>query len=153
MDQTGENTREEDKETGKMAGNTDSGDMNLARTNESEKEDEGKKGSGGKASGGAGAAGGIRLPPNKLKEIMQNWEHLDATKVVARLAEFFSELPARASANVEVKWTNLKNHGYAIVTNLLNYGQEISRLMHNLSRENVERLRSEYGIMLPGPSG
>ena len=117
---------------------------------EREEDKEGKKGS-GKASGSGSS--GIRLPPNKLKEVMTNWEHLDASKVVARLAEFFSELPARASANVEVSWANLKNHGYAIVTNLLQFGQEISRLMHNPTRENVERLRSEYGIMLPGPSG
>lgn len=113
---------------------------------EIEKQQEKKKGSGGKGSAG----GGIRLPPNQLKEVTSNWEYLDATKVVARLAEFFSELPAKASAHVQVSWANLKNKGFAIVTQLLSYGQEVARrvaeLRRNPTRENLERLRIEFGL-------
>jgi len=100
----------------------------------------------------SGGSGGVSLPPKKLKEVTTEWEFLDATKVVARLAEFFSELPARASANIEVSWANLKNQGHAIVTHLLK-AAEVSRLMFNLTRENVERLRREFGINIASPSG
>jgi hypothetical protein len=112
--------------------------------------EEGQKKRSGK---GSGDSGGIRLPASKFQEVTKSWEYLDAAKTVSHLSEFFSELPARASANVEVSWANLKNHGYAVVTNFLKFGQEISSLMHNLTRENIERLRSEYGIMVPGPTG
>jgi len=107
----------------------------------------------GKAGGSAGSGGGIRLPPNKLKEVTSNWEYLDPTKVAARLAEFFEELPAKASANLQVEWANLKNKGFAIITQFLKYGQEVSRLMHNLTRENQEVLRIKYGLIVTGPSG
>ncbi|HEU0118011.1 MAG TPA: hypothetical protein VFR09_05200, partial [Alphaproteobacteria bacterium] len=91
--------------------------------------------SGGKSGGTGGAGGGIRLPPNQLKEVTANWEYLDATKVAARVAEFFSELPARASAHVQVSWANVRNQGFTIVTQLLKYGHEVSALLHNLTRE------------------
>jgi hypothetical protein len=114
--------------------------------------EEGKKRSGK----GSGEAGGIRLPPNKLQEVMRNWEHLDSGKIIAHMTDFFSEWPARASANAEVSWpkANLKNRGFAIATNFLKFGQEISHLMNNLTRENIERLRMEYGILVAGgPAG
>ena len=112
--------------------------------------DEDKSGK-GKAGGGKASGGGIRLPPNKLAEVVKAFQYLDASKVAVRLAEFFSEMPARASANVQVNWANLRNHGFAIVTHMLAYGQEIARLMQNLTRENAERLRREYGITPSGP--
>jgi len=112
------------------------------------------KGSAGKGKAGSGSAGGgIRLPPSQLKEVTSNWEYLDVTKVAARVAEFFSELPARASAHVQVSWANLQNQGYTIVTQILKFGQEIARLMQNLTRENKETLRTKFGVHVSGPSG
>jgi len=106
----------------------------------------GKSGKSGKTGGAAG--GGIRLPPNQLKEVTSSWEYLDATKVAARVAEFFSELPARASAHVQVSWANIQNQGFTIVTQLLKYAQEVSRLLLNPTRENVEELRLKYGLIM-----
>ncbi len=117
-----------------------------------DKSGEGKSGKSGKSGGTAG--GGIRLPPNKLKEVMGSWQHFDANEVMAQVAEFFSELPARASAHVQVSWANLQNQGFAIVTQILKVAKEISRLMHNLTRENVEILKHRYGVnVTTGPSG
>ncbi|MFY9288094.1 MAG: hypothetical protein WAO98_06290 [Alphaproteobacteria bacterium] len=102
---------------------------------------------------GSGSVGGIRLPPNQLKEVMGDWEYLDASKIAARVAEFFSELPARASAHVKVSYANVQNQGFAIVTQLLKYAQEVSRLLHNLTRENADILRQRFGLIISGPSG
>jgi len=119
--------------------------------NDNEETNARKKSGSGRASG-SGSGGAIRLPPTQLKEVTSNWEYLDATKVASRLAEFFSELPAKASAHVQVSWANLQNQGFAIVTQILKFGQEVSRLMHNLTRENVERLRHEFGVQVNGPT-
>ncbi len=110
----------------------------------------GKSGKSGKTGGGGG---GIRLPPDKLKEVMSNWEYLDVNKVVARAAEFFVELPARASAHMQVSWAGVHKDGFAIVTQILKFGQEVSHLIHNLTRENADILRQRYGIHVSGPSG
>jgi hypothetical protein len=126
-----------------------SDDLNSQYTEQESEVTQSGKGKGKSGKGGSG--GGIRLPPNKIKEVHSDWEFLDATKVVARLAEFFSELPARASANLEVSWANIKNQGHAIVTHLLRTA-EVSRLMFNLTRENLDRLRREFGINIAGPS-
>jgi hypothetical protein len=119
-------------------------------TDADDRDEQEKKKRGKSGSGSVGESGGIRLPPNKLKEVMANWETLDAAKVVARLAEFFSELPARASAHLEVSWANLTNQGFAIVTDLVKLGQRIYELKLNPTRENRERLRLEYGILVAG---
>jgi hypothetical protein len=104
----------------------------------------------GKSGGTGGAAGGIRLPPTKLKAITETWKHHGAAEAVTRLAEFFSELPARASAHMEVSWANLAEQGYMIVTDLLKLGQRIYELKLNPTRENRERLRLEFGILVAG---
>lgn len=110
------------------------------------------KGKTGKSGGTSG--GGVRLPPNILKEVTSNWEFLDATKAAARMAEFFSELPARASAHVQVSWANLQNQGFAIITQALQFAKEVSHLMMNLTRENADILRQRYGVNITsGPSG
>ena len=134
--------------------------MNDATDNENNAtgaaEDTDKSGKSGRGKVGSGGGGGIRLPPDKLKEVTGNWEYLDVTKVAARMADFFSELPARASAQMQVSWAELQGagkEGFAIVTEILKYGQEISRLMHNLTRENVEILQVRYGLNVSGPSG
>jgi hypothetical protein len=135
----------------------DAGDDNLnnpaTEAEETSSAGESGKGKSGK-SGGVGSTGGIRLPPNQLKEVTANWEYLDATKVAARLADFFSELPARASAQVQVSWANLQNQGFAIITQVLQFAKEVSSLMMNLTRENAEILRHRYGVnVTTGPSG
>jgi hypothetical protein len=115
-----------------------------------------KSGDSGKGKAGGSGGGGIRLPPTQLKEVTSNWEYLDAAKVAARVAEFFSELPAKASAHVQVSWANLQNKGYTIVTQILKWGQEVGKeiayLMQNLSRENAEILRARYGLNVTAPS-
>src|ERR1700722_18512628 len=81
----------------------------------------GKGGSSGSASGAVGAVAGaarFSINPQQLKEIWAQWKQLNVGETVAAVAEFFSELPARASANLHVDWTkaaNLKNQGYALV--------------------------------------
>lgn len=110
------------------------------------------KGKSGKSGGTAG--GGIRLPPNILKEVASNFEYLDATKAAARLAEFFSEGVARASAHVSVSYANLQNQGFAIVHQAIQFAKDVSRLMMNLTRENMEILKHRYGVnVTTGPSG
>jgi hypothetical protein len=107
----------------------------------------------GKTGGTGGAAGGIRVPPTKLKAITEAWKHHSTADAVARLAEFFSELPARASAQLEVSWAilgDLSGKGFMIVTNLLKLGQQIYELKLNPTRENRERLRLEFGILIAG---
>jgi hypothetical protein len=138
----------------------DAGDDNLhdpaleaEETGSAGESGKGKSGKSGK-SGSAGSTGGVRLPPNQLKEVTSNWEYLDASQVAARLADFFSELPARASAQVQVSWANLQNQGFAIITQVLKFAEEVSRLMMDLTRENAEILRHRYGVnVTTGPSG
>jgi len=112
----------------------------------------GKSGKSGKSGGTAG--GGVRLPPNQLKEVTSTWEYLDATKAAARLAEFFSEGVARASAHVQVSWANLQNQGFTIIHQAIQFAKDVSRLMMNLTRENVDILKHRYGVnVTTGPSG
>ncbi|MBV8061035.1 MAG: hypothetical protein JO126_06510 [Alphaproteobacteria bacterium] len=118
-----------------------------------QKETEGQegRGGGGRRSGGGGG-GGIKLPPNKLQEIMANWEHLDMTQAILRVAEFFTEMPARASANLQVTWTGVAKQSYAIVNHLISFGQEVSQLLRERDRTagQVRRLR-RWGIRVrPG---
>jgi hypothetical protein len=116
--------------------------------------DAGESGKGKSGKSGGTAGGGIRLPPNLLKEVTSNWEFLDANKAAARLAEFFSELPARASAHVQVSWANISNQGFAIINQALQFAKDVSRLMLNLTRENADILRQRYGVNVQsGPSG
>lgn len=117
-------------------------DVNTTDGNETG--DGGNKKRSGKGSSGSG--GGIRLPPNKLKEIMANWEQLDLAKTVARVAEFFSELPARASANMRVDWASMSRHGFAVVNHLISSGQEIAHFMRERTAGHVKKLRTKYGV-------
>lgn len=119
-----------------------------------QKETEGRegRGGGGRRSGGGGGGGGIRLPPNKLQEIMANWEHLDLTQAVLRVAEFFTDMPARASANLQVTWAGAVKQGYATVNHLISFGQEVAQLLRERDRTagQTRRLR-RWGIRVrPG---
>lgn len=86
---------------------------------------EGDSDSWGRGKAGAGAGGGIRIPPTKLKEVMADWRHLDVKAVVEAVAEFFSDLPMRASANLQVKWEQTKANvkSFAIVNWLITFGE------------------------------
>ncbi len=105
-------------------------------------EGEGRSGRGGRSGGGVG----IKLPPNKLKDVVSVWQHLDLADAVARVAEFFSELPARASANLSVNWSSVKRHGYALVSHFISSGQEIAHLMRSRDAGFIKRLRTKYGV-------
>ncbi|MFA4994025.1 MAG: hypothetical protein WC521_01825 [Bdellovibrionales bacterium] len=88
-----------------------------------EGEGEGDADSWGRGKAGAGAmVGKVRLPPQKLKEVMADWRHLDVTAVARAVAEYFSELPMRASANLSVAWKQSKS--FALVNWLVTYGEK-----------------------------
>jgi len=77
-------------------------------------EGEGDADSWGRGKAGAGSMmSKVRLPPQKLKEVMADWRHLDLAAVVQAVAEYFSEMPMRASANLSVAWKQTKS--FAIV--------------------------------------
>ena len=85
----------------------------------------------------------------KKQEVMRAFEYLDVAKAMARVAEFFSELPARASANLAVNFTNVKGHSYALVNHVISFGTEVSQLMRERTAQNVKRLRTRFGIKVP----
>jgi hypothetical protein len=107
------------------------------------KEGDGKSGRGGRSGGGGG---GIRLPPNMLKQVVESWKHMDLAETAVRVAEFFSEMPARASANLSVNWNTAKRHGFAVVNHIIASGQEIAQLMRSREAGHIKRLRNVYGI-------
>ncbi len=99
---------------------------------------EGDQDSFGRGKAGAGASGGIRLPPHKLKEVMADWRHLDVSAVVEAVAEFFSEMPMRASANLSVTWEKTKTNvkSFAIVNWVIEFGDKTVRELAR-TRERV----------------
>jgi hypothetical protein len=116
--------------------------------------------SSGKKSG-SGEAGGIILPAKVFQAVATAFRHLDGEEVVARLAEFFSELPARASATIEVSWNVLSdkaNKGFAVISNFLDVGNDIIGVMRDPSRRTMDKFRSKYRLspkarIIPGVSG
>ncbi|MFA5040782.1 MAG: hypothetical protein WC464_04015 [Bdellovibrionales bacterium] len=100
-------------------------------------EGEGDADSWGRGKAGAGAmAGKVRLPPQKLKEVMADWRHLDVLAVIEAVADFFSALPMRASANLSVAWQQTKSNAksFAIVNWAIKYGEKAAKEL-KLSRE------------------
>ncbi len=91
-------------------------------------EGEGDSDSFGRGKAGAGA-GAIRLPPQKLKEVMADWRHLDVSAVVEAVAEFFSDWPMRAAANLSVAWTKTRANpkSFAIVNWVIEAGKSAVR--------------------------
>ena len=122
----------------------------------------------GKAGAGSGLSGKFGVPPNKLKEIVGDWRHLDVNAVVEAVAEFFGDFPMRASANLSVVWENVKNKSFAIVNWVIDFGSKAADdLAVKRERERtsgagrdtrrVQRRRPRtpsHGMnMAPGPSG
>ncbi|MDD3029544.1 MAG: hypothetical protein PHS57_04610 [Alphaproteobacteria bacterium] len=84
------------------------------------------RGKAGTASGMARRARSKKtLAPARLKEVMANWRHLDMTEVVEALADFFSDWPMRASANLAVAWERTKTNAksFAIVNWAISFGE------------------------------
>jgi hypothetical protein len=100
------------------------------------KEDEGEGDSDsfgrGKAGAGAGMSKVKRLSPAALKTVMENWRHLDVEAVMQAVAEFFSDLPLRASANLTVAWEKT----FAVVNQVIAIGQIAAEELH-LSRSRA----------------
>ncbi len=70
-----------------------------------------------------------RLPPHKLKEVMADWRHLDVKAIMEAVAEFFSDLPMRASANLSVAWERTKDNvkSFALVNWILDAGEKAAQ--------------------------
>jgi hypothetical protein len=105
-------------------------------------EGEGDADSWGRGKAGAGAMAGRvtrHLPPPKLKEVMADWRHLDMGALVEAVAEFFSELPMRASANLSVAWKQTKSNAksFALVNWVIAFGDKAAKDM-KMSRERVK---------------
>jgi hypothetical protein len=112
----------------------------------------------GKSEGGAGSGGLSKLLPHKLKEVMSNWEHLDPNKVVARMAEFFSEGLARAAANMIVDFASLSKNGFALVSDAIAVGSDLGQFARERTRDGMRRVQkrlAKYGLRLavkPNPT-
>ena len=115
------------------------------------------KGSAGKGrvggtgtAGGAGAegSGGIRfsIDATTSKQIWAEWKHLNMAEAIMAVAEFFSELPARASANMVVVFDGATKAGFAIVSQTIRFGQDMVVAMRTRSREATAVIRRKYGI-------
>ena len=115
---------------------------------------EGDQDSFGRGKAGAGA-GFAKLPPQKLKEVMADWRHLDVTAVMEAVAEFFSDLPMRASANLSVQWERTRSNAksFAIVNWIIEAGHAAVREMAR-TRERVRgagRARDSRGLGMQRP--
>ena len=128
----------------------------VARVSETESEEEAKRkkrGEGeadGSASTGttftrASGEGIAKLSVEKQKQVWADFRHLDLNEVVIAVAEFFSEFPARASANISVAW-NTK--GYAIVNMAIKFGQDVAMAVRERTRESAVQVKKRYGINL-----
>ncbi len=104
----------------------------------------------GKAEG-EGAQGYVKLLPQKAKEVLTTFKALTGDELMARVAEFIGELPARVSANLQIVWESVSN-GFAIINKFLRSAQA-AKLMLNPTRENIQKLQVEYGITYTGPAG
>ncbi|MDD4616704.1 MAG: hypothetical protein PHW76_06290 [Alphaproteobacteria bacterium] len=117
----------------------------------------------GKAGAGAGVSKVKRLSPDVLKKVMDNWRHLDVAAVVEAVAEFFMDLPMRASANLSVVFDKTKS--FAIINKLIAFGEQAAEEL-SLSRQpgtagkgtrgfqNKRAAKTSPGInMGPHPSG
>ncbi|MDD3371503.1 MAG: hypothetical protein PHE27_06740 [Alphaproteobacteria bacterium] len=140
-----------------MTDPTDDNDDEDARRKKKKDEGEGDSDSWGR--GKAGSASGVtkvkRLSPEVLKRVMENWQHLDMAAVVQAVAEFFSDLPMRASANLSVAWE--KTRSFAILNKLIAFGEKAAGEL-NLNRErersagkDTRGLRRRKGVKTPTP--
>lgn len=126
-------------------------------TNEEELEAKRKKKRGeGEGSGEAGSAvagyvrasgeGIVSLTVDQKKRVWADFRHLDLNEVVSVVAEFFSEFPARASANCVVAWENVM--GIPIVNMVIKFGQDVAMAVRERTRESAVQVRRRYGVNL-----
>ncbi len=97
----------------------------------------------GKAGAGAGVSKVKRLSPETLKKVMEDWRHLDVGAVVEAVAEFFMDLPMRASANLSVVFDRTRS--FAIINKLIAFGQKAAEEL-NLSRQPRTAGRDSRGL-------
>lgn len=123
---------------------TDPTDNENEETARRKKKDEGEGDSDSWGRGKAGAGAGVgrvtrHLPPLKLKEVVADWRHLDMQALVEAVAEFFSELPMRASANLSVAWKQTKSNAksFALVNWVISFGEKAAKDL-KLTRERVK---------------
>lgn len=115
-------------------------------------EDEGKGGKGrvggsGSASGAAGVGSTARfVNPQQVKQIWSEWKHMNVSEAVSAVAEFFSEFPARAAANLQVNFASVQKQGFAVVSQAISFGSEVAHLLRDRTAGNIKRLRTRYGI-------
>jgi len=169
--------RAEDESSGEegkkgKSGGTSGGGAKLSSNEEEHErkvEDTGEGDSDSFGRGKAGAASGVaKISPQKLKEVMADWRHLDVTAVVEAVAEFFSELPMRASANLSVTWEKTKSNvkSFAIVNWMIEFGENTVRELartrertrgagrdsRGVQRQTTKKRGPGFG-MTPGPAG
>ena len=105
------------------------------------------EGQAGSVVGGVTRASGegiVRLTVEQTKKVWADFRHLDLNEVVASVAEFFSEFPARASANCVVAWENVR--GIPIVNFAIKFGQDVAFAVRERTRESAVQVRKRYGI-------
>lgn len=93
----------------------------------------------------ASGEGIAKLSVEKQKQVWTDFRKLDLGEAVAAIAEFFSEFPARASANISVAWNK---GGFAIVNMAIKFGQDVAMAVRERTRESAVQVRRRYGINL-----
>jgi hypothetical protein len=98
---------------------------------------EGDSDSWGRGKAGAGAGIG-HLSPVRLKAVMADWRHMDMKAIVEAVAEFFGDMPMRASANLSVAWQQTKENAksFALVNWVIEFGEKAANEL-KLTRERV----------------
>lgn len=103
----------------------------------------------GKAGAGSGVSRARRnLSPQRLKEVMADWRQLDVAALVQAVAEFFVEMPMRASANLRVAWkqTRANAKSFAVVNWLISFGEKAGHdLILKASGPSVEKTTTGGG--------
>lgn len=85
----------------------------------------------------------VNLSVERRKQVWGDFRKLDLNESVVAIAEFFSEFPARASANLHVDWNS---RGYAIVNMAIKFGQDVAMAVRERTRESSVQIRRRYGI-------
>jgi hypothetical protein len=121
-------------------------EIEAARRKKKRAEGETDTGSGSAATGfvRAGGDGIARLSTAKTKEVWAAFRALDLNEVVAAVAEFFSEFPTRASANLSVAWEGR----FAVVNLAIKFGQDVAIAVRERTRESAVQVRKRYGIKI-----
>jgi hypothetical protein len=91
----------------------------------------------------ASGEGIVRLTVEQTKKVWADFRHLDLNEVVAAVAEFFSEFPARASANLSVVWGK---GSFAIINMAIKFGQDVATAVRERTRESAVQVRRRYGL-------